>query len=69
MLVLTRRVGESIVIADSIRVTVLGVNGNKIRLGFEAPGPVTVLREEVYRREHEGGGAGQVEPAVRVNGR
>ena len=45
MLVLTRRVGESIVIGGDVRVTVLGVNGNKVRLGFEAPPAVQFLRE------------------------
>jgi carbon storage regulator len=50
MLVLTRRVGESVVIGDDVRITVLGVNGNKVRLGFEAPGSVQVLRGEVVLR-------------------
>ncbi len=51
MLVLTRRVGESLVIDGAIRVTVLGVNGSKIRLGFEAPASVSVLRGEVFERQ------------------
>jgi carbon storage regulator len=51
MLVLTRRVGESLVIGGTIRVTVLGVNGSKLRLGFEAPASVTILRGEVFQRE------------------
>jgi carbon storage regulator len=51
MLVLTRRVGETLVINGGIRVTVLAVNGGKVRLGFEAPPSVTVLREEVLQRE------------------
>jgi carbon storage regulator len=58
MLVLTRRVGESLVIDGTIRVTVLAVNGGKIRLGFEAPPSVSVLRGEVFLREQ--GGAGEV---------
>jgi carbon storage regulator len=51
MLVLTRRVGETLVIDGGIRVTVLAVNGAKVRLGFEAPPSVTVLRGEVLERE------------------
>jgi carbon storage regulator len=51
MLVLTRRVGETLVINGGIRVTVLAINGSKVRLGFEAPPSVTVLRGEVLERE------------------
>ncbi|HEX5270605.1 MAG TPA: carbon storage regulator [Gemmataceae bacterium] len=51
MLVLTRRVGESLVIDGGIRVIVLAINGTKVRLGFEAPPSVTVLRGEVQERE------------------
>lgn len=47
MLVLSRKLGESIVIGDNIRVTVVGVNGGKIRIGIEAPQDVLVLREEL----------------------
>jgi carbon storage regulator len=50
MLVLTRRVGETIVIDDQIRLTVVGVQGNKVRLGVVAPETVRVDREEVHRR-------------------
>jgi len=50
MLILTRRPGESVKIGDEITVTVLGVKGNQLRLGFTAPQHVSVHREEVYER-------------------
>jgi carbon storage regulator len=50
MLILTRRPGESVKIGDDITVTVLGIKGNQLRLGFAAPAHVTVHREEVYQR-------------------
>jgi len=50
MLILTRRVGETIVIGDNITFTVLSVKGNQIRLGTDAPKEVSVHREEVYQK-------------------
>jgi carbon storage regulator len=50
MLVLTRRVGETITIGDNVTITVLGYRGNQIRLGIQAPAEVAVHREEVYKR-------------------
>ena len=50
MLILTRRPGESVKIGDDITVTVLGVRGNQLRLGFTAPRHVSVHREEIYQR-------------------
>ncbi|UJF25413.1 carbon storage regulator CsrA [Suttonella sp. R2A3] len=53
MLILTRRIGESIIIEDDIKVTVIAVKGNQIRLGITAPEEVSVHREEVYKRLQE----------------
>ncbi|OGW59596.1 MAG: carbon storage regulator [Nitrospirae bacterium RBG_16_64_22] len=50
MLVLTRRLGESITIGDNIRVVVMEIRGNQVRLGIEAPHDLPVHREEVYRK-------------------
>jgi carbon storage regulator len=50
MLILTRRVGETVMIGDEVTVTVLGVKGGQIRLGINAPRSVTVHREEIYER-------------------
>lgn len=47
MLLLTRRVGESLFIGNNIKVTVLGLNGNQVRIGIEAPDDVPILREEL----------------------
>jgi carbon storage regulator len=50
MLILTRRVGETLMIGDNVTVTVLGLKGNQVRLGIDAPKNVEVHREEVYDR-------------------
>lgn len=50
MLILTRRIGETLMVGDEVSVTVLGVKGNQVRLGVNAPKDVTVHREEIYQR-------------------
>ena len=50
MLILTRRIGEVVAIGDEIRLTVLGVRGNQVRMGVKAPANVAVHREEIYKR-------------------
>ena len=62
MLILTRRIGETVVIGDEVTVTVLRVKGNQVRLGVNAPKSVSVQREEIFLRiKHEGAGAPQAE--------
>ena len=62
MLILTRRVGETLMIGDQVTVTVLGVKGNQVRLGVNAPKEVAVHREEIYQRikDEKGGGGDEV---------
>jgi carbon storage regulator len=67
MLILTRRVGETVMIGDDVTVTVLGVKGNQVRVGVNAPRDVAVHREEIFeriKREEQDGGA----PHVPKNG-
>lgn len=66
MLILTRRVGETVMIGEEVSVTILGVKGNQVRVGINAPKNVAVHREEIFERikseGHEGAETGQ--PAV-----
>jgi carbon storage regulator len=50
MLILTRRVGETLMVGDDVTITVLGVKGNQVRLGVNAPRDVAVHREEIYQK-------------------
>ena len=64
MLILTRRVGETLMIGDSVTITVLGVKGNQVRLGVNAPKDVSVHREEIYQRIQREHGEEDGEPTA-----
>ena len=66
MLILTRRVGETVMIGNEVTVTVLGVKGNQVRIGVNAPKDVAVHREEIYeriKREEDGDPSARASPA------
>ena len=71
MLILTRRVGETVMIGDNVTVTVLGVKGNQVRVGVNAPKEVAVHREEIYeriKREEAAGGTPAIKrPITSIN--
>jgi carbon storage regulator len=64
MLILTRRVGETVMIGDEVTVTVLGVKGNQVRIGVNAPKTVAVHREEIFERIKRDGDAEPQDPAA-----
>ena len=69
MLILTRRVGETVMIGDNVTVTILGVKGNQVRVGVNAPKEVAVHREEIYERikREEAAGGGIKRPVTGTN--
>ncbi|MBS0213371.1 MAG: carbon storage regulator CsrA [Proteobacteria bacterium] len=68
MLILTRRVGETLMIGDAITVTVLGVKGNQVRIGITAPKDVAVHREEIFQRIHKDEPGGAADAATEAGG-
>lgn len=64
MLILTRRIGETLIIGDDVNITVLGVKGNQVRLGINAPKDVSVHREEIYLRIQQEKQANDTEEVV-----
>lgn len=70
MLVLTRHIGENIVIAGDIRVTVLAIKGQRVRLGIAAPTAVSIARQEILAEEPpRAGQQGAAQPSLAANGR
>lgn len=69
MLILTRRIGENLIIGDDVTISVLGVKGNQVRIGIDAPKSVQVHREEIYNRiKLEQDGEAPASDPVETNG-
>ena len=68
MLILTRRVGETLMIGDSVTVTILGVKGNQVRVGINAPKDVAVHREEIFQRIGREGSTAGADPSPDKSG-
>ncbi len=68
MLILTRRIGETLMVGDNVSITVLGVKGNQVRIGVNAPKEVSVHREEFYQRIQREKGQGRANFAYRWSG-
>ena len=68
MLILTRRINETLIIGDDVKITVLNIQGNQVRIGIDAPKSVSVHREEIYNKiQEEKGVVADVTPAVAPN--
>lgn len=67
MLILTRRAGETLMIGDDVTVTVLGIKGNQVRIGVNAPKEISVHREEIYQRIQSEQGIEQSQEALEIS--